>query len=346
LLKSGRPREALKTISRFASEKPRSADLLAIEGLALVAMGETVPARLALQRSLAIRPASPMAMKVLAAIAFSRGEEQQGLKLLNSAAAIDPGDFRPCYAMGEAYLRLGRMEDALLAFRAALERDSHHTASRIGVLTALLASHPPEESSDLVHELLQAVPGNPMVQVLAARHARAMGDATTALRHAEHAVELDPELVEAILIRAQLNFVAGKRAQALADAEHAAARNPANLAALALLAQLQEASGQAERARTTRTRHQRLVAQSERMHELTEEIAQHPDDPTPRYQLGQVAAEMGAKSLAAESYRAALAIDAQCQQALIGLRALEGPPQHGSANSSRESAASTLPVTP
>ena len=74
--------------------------------------------------------------------------------------------------------------------------------------------------------------------------------------------------------------------------------------------------------RKTQARRQEVVAQSERIAELTSQIAEAPDDAVPRWQLGQLAAASGAKGLASESFRAALLLDRQCQPALEGLRCL------------------------
>jgi cytochrome c-type biogenesis protein CcmH/NrfG len=262
------------------------------------------------------------------------------MEYLNRAAALDPGDFRPLYAVGEVHLRMGRMDAAIRAFDAALKLKSDHEESRIGLLTASLAVRSPEASSDLVRELLRDFPENPQVQVLAARHARALGDAGSALRYAGRAIALNPDFVDALVLRAHLLFLSGETKPALDEATRAVARDPRNPRALAILAQLQAALGQAEMSRTTLARRREVAAQSERIHELTDQIAQHPDDPAARWQLGQIAAATGAIGLATESYRAALALDRQCQPALAGLRSLRGTSPSAAARTAR------LPVTP
>jgi Tfp pilus assembly protein PilF len=117
--------------------------------------------------------------------------------------------------------------------------------------------------------------------------------------------------------------MAGETKAALDEATRAVDRDPRNPPALAILAQLQAALGQVELSRATQARHREVVAQSERINELTDQIAQHPDDPVPRWQLGQIAAATGATALATESYRAALALDRQCEPALAGLHSLQ-----------------------
>jgi tetratricopeptide (TPR) repeat protein len=345
LLKHGRPRQALAVISGIRDGGPWKADLLTIKGLALSTLGEVEPSRVALESSLAIQPRQPMAAKVLSAIYFSRSENVKAIELLERAAAIDPDDFRPWYAIGEAFVRLGQPEDAATAFRHALDRKPTHVESRIGLLGSLLVIRPPEESSHLLGELLQTRPDDPKVQVLAAWHARALGQADRALEHAGKAVELDPNLLEAIVIRAQLNHVAGKSRLALADTERAVELDPNNLPGLNLLAQLQASMGQAEMARATFDRHRKVLERAELIRKLTLDIEKRPEDPEPRWKLGQSAAEGGITNLAISNFEAALALDPRCQPAIQGLRAL-GSEVRKSGSSLPQSSSLSLTIGP
>ena len=69
-----------------------------------------------------------------------------------------------------------------------------------------------------------------------------------------------------------------------------------------------------------------------RMQELVKEIRSHPGDPGPHWRLGRVAAEAGMTTLAAQSYRAALALDQNCRPARQGLLAIAGAPEAGAAS--------------
>ena len=151
-----------------------------------------------------------------------------------------------------------------------------------------------------------------------------MGDAESPLRSVERALQLDPDFVEALVLRASLLYVRGEARLALSDATRAAEREPRNTQALAILAQVQAALGQVEKSRETQARRRQVVAELERIAELTHQIAEAPDDPVPRWRLGQLAAATGAEGLARESFRAALLRDRLCQPALEGLRSLNG----------------------
>ncbi|MFO0890987.1 MAG: hypothetical protein U0790_17820 [Isosphaeraceae bacterium] len=117
LLKKGKIRQALATVSGLPEDGPWKADLLALRGLALSALDQIEPSRQALEESLALDPKQPMVAKVLAAIYFSRRESVRAIEYLDRAAKLDPGDFRPWYAMGEAFVRLAQPEEAATSFR-------------------------------------------------------------------------------------------------------------------------------------------------------------------------------------------------------------------------------------
>jgi tetratricopeptide (TPR) repeat protein len=325
LLKKGHGRQALATVSAVREDGPWLAELLAVRGLALSLLDQIEPSRQALERSWSLRPSQPMVAKVLAAIYFSRSESVKGIEYLEKAARLDPGDFRPWYAIGEAFVRLGQPDEAAKAFRYALDRKRDHVESQVGLMSILVVTRPPEESAHLLSELLSSRPDDPKVMVLAAWHERALGHAEGALRYAIRAVELDPNLVEAVALRAQLHRATGNASQALADAQRAVALDPNSLAGLNLLAQLQAAAGDIGSSKATLAQHRKVLERSEQIRKLTAQIDQHPDDPEPRWKLGQVAAEGGLYNLASQSYQSALAVDPRCRPALEGLSALGSP---------------------
>jgi tetratricopeptide (TPR) repeat protein len=224
--------------------------------------------------------------------------------------------------MGDALLRLGRPEEAAKAFDAALRRRRGHHESRVGLISAMLKTRPPEEASGLLEEALQARPDDPKLLLLAATQARAMGQSAAAMDYASRCLEHDPSSVEALVLRAQLAHQAGRPSDAHTDAEAALGLDPNHLAALNVLAQSQALLGDRDGSRATMARHKQVLARSEQMRRLTIEIDERPEDPEPRWKLGQVAAEAGLGTLAEQSFRAALAIDPNCGPARQGLATL------------------------
>ena len=89
-----------------------------------------------------------------------------------------------------------------------------------------------------------------------------------------------------------------------------------------MLAQAESRLGLADRARKTAVARESIEDRLALFDRLTSEIAQRPDDPEPRWRMGQVAARANMPDIAVNSFRAALAIDPHCQPARAGLAAL------------------------
>jgi tetratricopeptide (TPR) repeat protein len=299
-----------------------AAEAMTVRGLALAALERVEECRHALERSLELDPAQPMAAKVLAAVYFSRNETGRGLRLLRRAAELDPTDFRPWYGAGDVYRRLDRPEDAAGAFRRSLEIHPGHPESLAGLAWALLGSDRPDQATPVLEQALRGRPDDPGLLALAARHARDLGRSGEAIALADRCLANDPERAEALILRGGLLMGEGRAEEAMADAERAASLSPNDPAALHLLATVEARLGLSERSEETSARRRVLVDRLGRMHELTDRIEAHPDDPEPRWRLGLEAIEAGERTLAERSFRAALAIDPDCRPAAEGLAQL------------------------
>ena len=342
-LQRGRPDLALRAVSAIPDGGPRAAEALTIRGMALVALGRVEESREALERSWELNPAQPMAAKVLAAIYFSRSETDRGLALLNAAARLDPKDFRPWYARGDVYRRIGRPQEAADAFREALRRLPGDPESSIGLAWALLKLGKPEEAGTPLETAMRAEPGDPRVLGLDAQRALLLGRADEAIDLAGRCLLVDPGQVEALLTRARALRGQGRHEEALRDAERAVALAPNTLPPLHLLALTEAALGLEERSAATSERHRALNALLQQMDELVAKIGAEPDDPGPRWRLGQLAARSGELTLAEQSFRAALAIDPGCRPAAEGLAALGRTPDPDAGPGSRPSSPSGGP---
>jgi len=203
-----------------------------------------------------------------------------------------------------------------------LKRRPTHLESRIGLIQALVEGHHPEEADPLLNSMLRERPDDPKILILAVRLAEEMGRQQDAERFLERALFQDPDHREGLLLRARALFGKGRTREALRDAERALALGPMDLGALHLVGLIQSALGLKERAAQTVARRREVGQRLTRIDELSQEIAQRPNDPEPRWRLGRVAVEAGMTSLAVQCYQAALAQDPNCEPARQGLREL------------------------
>jgi tetratricopeptide (TPR) repeat protein len=321
-IEEGRHRRAIQAVSAVREGSPVEAEALTIRGLAHAALEEVGPARLSLERAWKLHP-NPMAAKVLAAIYLSAYEHERGILMLQNASRLDPNDFQPWYALGEgAYLRLHRYDDAIGAFQEALKRRPEHMESRIGLVTALLESHQPEEAEPILKGLLQARPDDPKVLKLAALLALELGRQQDAGRYVDRSLELDPNQGETLLLHARFLVGRGRAREGLSEAQRACTLDPNDLAALNLLASIQMTLGMRDQASKTLERRRVVERQTGEMQALMRAIEEKPTDPDPRWRLGEMAATVGLQPLAIQSFQAALVLNPRCERARKGLAAL------------------------
>lgn len=326
-LERGRPDLAFWAVSKIRDEAPGAAEGLTLAARALLMHGNVPLARKTLERSLRMKPDQADAAKMLAAIYLASGDGPLAIALLRQAARLDPGDFRPWYAMGKVYHDLGNLDEAAESYAQALRRsppEAEADASRVGRIRALLDASRDDEAARDLAEARGRSPDDPQVLGLAARQAGGQGRGAEAVELADRALAADADNFDALLVRARQRHLDGDSRSALADLEHAARINPNHLGTLQLLVQVQSRLGLSEQAEATADRFRRARDRVALMDRLTREINRRPDDPEPRWRMGQAAVEGGMYTLAYQCFQAAIDVDPNYQpahEALADLRA-------------------------
>ena len=295
---------------------------------------------------------------MLAAIYLAAGDGQRAITLLELAARLEPGDFRPWYALGKVYHDLGNLVESVAAYTEALRRNppaAEARESRIGRTRARLDSHACRGASTDLAELSQETPGDPQVLALSARQAHDRGRLDEAL---------DAGRARPRRGSRQLRCLAGsglaprpaRRRMAIEDLEKAIVARPNDRATLQLLSQVQKSLGLTAEARATQERANRARERIELMDRLTKIIDQHPEDPQPRWRMGQAAMEGEMYVLAYQCFQAALYLDPSYKPARDGLETLRSrkdstpPPRRSGARSradhGRKIRGPTRPVSP
>jgi tetratricopeptide (TPR) repeat protein len=324
-LDHGRPDLALAAASRIADDGPGAAEGLTVAAQALLMRGRIAQARRALERSLAIKLDQPDAAKMLAAIYLAGGDGKRGLALLKKAAELEPGDFRPWFAMGKVHHDLGELPESAEAYAQALSRSpppAEATEARIGRVRALLDGKQAERASADLEILRKEQPENAGVLALAARQALELGQAETAAELADRALVVNPDEFPALLVRARLRFLAHRANLAIADLQKADAIKPNDVPTLQLLVLAQRSLGLTSEAAATQARADLARDRVVRMDKLSRQISRRPDDPEPRWGMGKEAMEAKMYALAYQCFQAALDLDPGYQPARADLQAL------------------------
>lgn len=326
-LARGRPDLALEAVAHIRDEADGAGEAMTIAGLALLQLNEIKGARLALERALKLRPNQLGAARALAEVSLRLGNGERAAELLRTVTRLDPRDARAWLVAGRVRHDLGDPAGAADALEQALRLRPHDRDARLDLIRELSRIHEPDRATRWLSEALRDQPEDARVLGLAAVQAREVGRADEAAALAERALARDPDNLEALLVRARTSLLGGRDDRALIDSERAVAVRPSDLRALQLLAQVESRLGLTERAARTIERQRKARERALLMDRLVQEIARRPDDPGPRFQLGQAAAQQGATLLAARCLQASLALDPNFRPAKEALAGLAGLPQ-------------------
>ncbi len=316
---------AFQAVSGIRDDRPGAAEGLTLAARALLMRGNITTARRVLERTLVMKREQPEAAKMLAAIYLAAGDGQRAVALLEMAARLEPGDFRPWYALGKVFHDTGELDRSAGAYTEALRRNppaAEARESRIGRARAQLDSNHPEEAAEDLVALRRETPDDPMVLAMAARQARERGRPEEALDLANRALAADPASFEALMIRARVRIRARETHQAIDDLEAALRAKPNDRAALQLLSQCQMSLGLTREAKATIERADRARERIELMDRLSKSIDERPEDPEPRWRLGQAAMDGQMYVLAYQCFQAALYLDPNYKPAHRSLEAL------------------------
>jgi len=171
-----------------------------------------------------------------------------GLQAAELWQTLSPNEVRVHQFLGIFRLRSGDFDGAVAEFGQLLAATENH-ASALAFLVELLANEADTQTTTAVMaQLIAEYPGTPEGHYGLARLGLQSGDYSLALEHAERAVELRPEWIEAQLLYARILLISGRTLEGLALAESIAEERP-ELEVRLQYAELLLSAGQHEPAR-------------------------------------------------------------------------------------------------
>lgn len=171
-----------------------------------------------------------------------------GLQAAELWQTLSPNEVRVHQFLGIFRLRSGDFDGAVAEFGQLLAATENH-ASALAFLVELLANEADTQTTTAVMaQLIAEYPGTPEGHYGLARLGLQSGDYSLALEHAERAVELRPEWIEAQLLYARILLISGRTLEGLALAETIAEERP-ELEVRLQYAELLLSAGQHEPAR-------------------------------------------------------------------------------------------------
>lgn len=274
------PRTAPQNAS--IQEQQHAAAQAYTRGITALAAGDLSAAEKAFRQVLDITSNEPNALLGLAEVAFKRGQTDEAGNLIRKAVASDPANANAHASLGRYLALKGQTAQAQGAFKRAVELDAKAFRPRIDLADSLLSRGLASDALSYYQEAVALQPdhagvhyglGMTYLQLGELIKARAMMERCVALDarnplawlgmsrvfaaqkvydqalvSVEKALALQPGLVDALIVRADLETVTGQPAKAVATLEQAAAKAPKQAPLRLQLAMALHSSGQTERA--------------------------------------------------------------------------------------------------
>lgn len=161
---------------------------------------------------------------------------------------LDPDAVGAHESLAQIHLRQGNTDGAVEAFGGWIESSSNESETFSAINLALQSDPNLELSYAVATELAELYPEQPLAHVSKARMALAVNDQGIALAAANDALQLDDTLVDALLVKAQVQMSQGQSPDALLTLEMAVTEQPDSLPLQLGYAQLLVESEMYERA--------------------------------------------------------------------------------------------------
>lgn len=176
-------------------------------------------------------------------------------------------------SLGDLYLRLGRFEEAIAAYRQALKRDSRFVQAWVNLADAWRGAGRDQEAESVLREGLAVMPKSPeLLHSLGLTQVR-LGNKEAALRSLAQATRLAPERARYAYVWAVGLNSAGRTSEAIAVLRDALRRHPYDVEMLGALVLIERRAGDVRTALSHARKLAEIVPSDPRVQALVEELA-------------------------------------------------------------------------
>ncbi len=249
LRRLGRYAEAEQALRRATVFEPRSARARVELGKLELVQNRPAAALPHLDAALALDSANPAALNARGIALQGLGRLEEALAAFRRAQAAAPADPDPHNNEGLVLRRLNRPEEAERAFRRAIALDPTDPLAANNLGTTLLALGRLDEAADTLRAVVRAYPDHAAAQLNLGLVLRAQGDLDAAAGALSKAVELEPRSIEVLNSLGSLLHEQGRTDEAVACFERSLAAAPGDPGGLTGLGLALLARGDLARAR-------------------------------------------------------------------------------------------------
>jgi tetratricopeptide (TPR) repeat protein len=233
-------------------------------------------------------PDSTLILEVLAPAYLQRYRLNEARHCLTQWLEQRPRCLAAWMLEGELAERCRNRTQAIAAYEQAVEIAPARRAARCALARLLVDANRPSEALPHLEKLTGQQPGDAEVSVQKARCEQLEGRATEATRLLDEVLAGNPRHAQALCLRGALELEAGRADRAAGYLRKAVAYTPFDRQALYTWLLCLRRAGKPEEVVLVEQQLKRCEKDLAQLARLTQEIAQHPDDPELRRQAGEV----------------------------------------------------------
>jgi tetratricopeptide (TPR) repeat protein len=228
----------------------------------------------------------------LAVVYNDLGADQLALENFSIWAQLAPDDGRPFRGMGMIYEGMQNYPDAIRNYRQSLDLTTDE-ADRVDIVLDLAECYHKDLKHARAIEHLLELPPTGDVLALRAQCEHGLGNTDVAQAAAEQALAVTPDHLGALVVKGTVATERDDAKTAIETLEHARQLYPSEYTVRFLLAQAYERFGEPQKAEEERGRAERLRVMREDHARLVQEAMVDVSNFEIRYELGQLARQLG-----------------------------------------------------
>ncbi|PWT84700.1 MAG: PEP-CTERM system TPR-repeat protein PrsT [Proteobacteria bacterium] len=249
LLQHGQPDKALVEASAQVQADSSKAELIALSGLAHLALGKPDEAREAFAAALKVQPTNDTGALGLARLAIADGNLPRAQQLIDEILRRSPSSRDALLLNGDLLVATQHEKEAIEAYKKTIQLRPYSTRAYLSVVPLLLRAGDVESARKNVEALRKLAPRSAAVLYLEAQVAYTQGDKQRARDDIEAVLKAVPNHIPALTLGGMIAHDTGSYSQAEQYLRKVVAADPTKLYPRRLLVSTYLHMNQAERAK-------------------------------------------------------------------------------------------------
>lgn len=196
IVRLGKPQDAMIELEKIP-EKDRDAEIYYAIGRVDLVLNKPGPARAALEKADALRPSHPEVLQAILQLDQSEGRLKDSMERIAKAVSANPQSAMLVRLQGVGYVLDGRVNDAELSFRRAIELDPTDLGAYQSLASLMAQAGRLDETIKTYEKALESQPNSAPVNMTLGSLYESTGDNAKAMQFYEKAISIDPNLAAA-----------------------------------------------------------------------------------------------------------------------------------------------------